>query len=184
METNKPGEVLSGYNPTTRVFEIRKLFVRHLPEYVTGIPVEMIPGKGTPTEIYVLLRQMKKLGVEYGGLKGVRVLEAEDPETLVQLETQVRAGVPVAKAIEETWLYEAARVATLQAGHQVVPGSLRLLAAGQRERLGEVLERHDRAGWLAPYGDDRLFAKYRVDASYEVTSGFGFELALARFEKD
>src|ERR1700682_4833101 len=89
-----------GYNPVARRFEIRRLFVA--PGWVTGVPVELVPGRGIPTEMYLVLRQMRMLGIKKGGLRQLKLCAFQDAESLIQLEKAVRQGISRSEAVAKT----------------------------------------------------------------------------------
>jgi hypothetical protein len=179
MGANEPGVVECGYNPDARTLEIRRLFVGRLPEWVEGLPVEMVPGRGTPTETYLVLLQMRKLGIPYGGLRHAKLCAIQDVETLIQLENGVREGVSLPEAVERTRFFESAETTLLQSGHEVVPSSVRVdTTACRRDALGAILTRQLDDGLISPDKCGALLEKYGIDRTYDVTWNFDVHLDL------
>lgn len=165
------------YDPKTKTFEMRNAFLQDLPGMI-DTPIPMVDGKGTPTAIYAMLYQMKKLGASYGGLSQVKLDSIFNVETVIQYQQALARGAPKA-AITETAIWRYADSVMTQSGHRLTSASVDMARARSQQPVPidplltgfeNQVQGTARADLIAQH--DALLRKYGVDRSFRVQWGF------------
>ena len=73
------------------------------------------------------MRQMKILGVAEGGAKSVKMSTIQNLEAIAHLHWLKKKGLSLDKAIVRTHSVEYAKTPIVQSGHEVIPGSVRVV---------------------------------------------------------
>ena len=147
----KSGEIIRAYDPGTKTFVMESAFLDDLPRWVdVGTP--LVAGKGIPTVTYLTLRQMKLLGVEYGGISKVKMSSIQNLEAIIQLHVMRTKGEDPNAAVLKTHSVQYADTSVVQSGHRVVGA----------EVTGDIWENRT-IGWLMKHreaGDPAMIAKH------------------------
>lgn len=121
------GHIIRGRNPATGEFIQHEAFLDRIPSDVRWIPTspEMVPGRGTPLESYLTLRQMKMLeglGAGTGAFTGPRVVKLStiiNVETCLKLAADVKGGTPANQAVLNTHSVQYASNSIIQTGGKI-----------------------------------------------------------------
>ncbi len=123
---NKSGYFVRIYDPAKRELVIRGASRVTLPKWIhEGIP--LVPGKGTPTQLYITLRQMREQGVPYGGLRSAYVPHVGNARSKIDLDALRRTGSSFLDAVRATQTYEYIETNMIQSGHRIESIKVRLL---------------------------------------------------------
>jgi hypothetical protein len=121
------GHVIRGRNPDTGEFIQHEAFLDTIPKDVRWIPTtpEMVPGRGTPLESYLTLRQMKILEKQAGtptafaGPRVVKLSTIVNVRTCLKLAADMKAGIPQNEAVLKTHSVEYASNSIIQSGGKI-----------------------------------------------------------------
>jgi hypothetical protein len=83
-------------------------------------PVPLVEGKGVPTVVYVTLRQMKQMGIPYGGLKVIDAHNVKNSDSYLNIPDMAKRGLSTEEAVRETSTYKYMETIAMQSGHKVV----------------------------------------------------------------
>jgi hypothetical protein len=181
--TGASGYLSREYNPRTRELVLRYAFLDELPSRIQN-DVPLVPGRGTPLQTYLTIRQMKLLGVGYGDVKSIKLSMIANVEGLLEIHWLVKTGK--AKGLDEavmmadSFLY--ARTNAEQSGKQVV--GAKLSQGGDFRRIGELMVNEEQFNPVGPNGMTRaafhrlLLAKYQASANDTVYENFDIYLEL------
>lgn len=173
-----------GYDPRTRTLTVSKAFLKNLEKWMTGVGVELIPGRGIPSYVFITLQQLKQMGVPYGGLRHVCLSTIQHVETLIQIAQATRRGTPIERAASESAAVEIASTPLVQSGHRVVPGSFRVVAnPAARRPIEWILRNQVELGLLDAARAEALLVKYGVDRSFVTAHGHDIEFDVAPFDE-
>jgi hypothetical protein len=170
------GWIERAWNPKTGEFVMKNAFMGDAPSWIQN-DVPMAPGKGTPTQTYMTLRIMKILGVGFGEPVTARMTTIENIEAIMQLERQVRAGVPPDEAVMKTESLGYGKTNIQQGGNQIVSGHVE---GGRRIPIDVLLQHYESVpggqknpavvaqhdAWLKQYGferSDEMLADYDIE---------------------
>lgn len=136
------GIMYQSFDPATRSLTMRSVYLDQLPKWIAEGPQgrAMVPGKGVPTVTYLLNRQWKMLGVEYGGLKTVKLSMVEEARSVIELAVLLDEGVPLDAAVMRTHTTEYARTALTQSGHRIAAARAKLFRSMPLDAVLERLE--------------------------------------------
>jgi len=175
------GWIERAWNPTTGEFVMKNAFLGDAPSWIQN-EVPMIEGKGTPTQTYMTLRIMKILGVGFGEPVTARMSTIQNIEAIMQLEQQVRAGVPQDQAVMNTESVKYGKTNIQQGGNQIDSAHVE---GGQRTPIGDLLDHYETHG--NPGGpkdpavvaaNDALLKKYGFGRTDEMLWDYDIELKL------
>jgi hypothetical protein len=125
----------------TNEFVMKNAFLGDAPSWIQNeVPMA---SKGTPTVTYMTLRIMKILGVSFGEPVTVKMSTIQNVRAVMQLEQQVRAGVPADQAVMDTHSVQYAKTSIQQGGNQVVSAEVE---GGVRTQAEELLDHYERHG--------------------------------------
>jgi hypothetical protein len=176
----KTGIFQRGWNPVTNELVMDEAFRRGAPSWIEN-DVPMKPGKGTPTQTYVTLRIMKILGVGFGEPVSARMNHIQNFEAILQLEQQVRAGVPPDEAVMKTESMSYGTTNVQQAGKQVVSAHVE---GGSRTPIEIMLEHYETNGGRRPpdpavvAADDALLNQYGFQRTDQMLWNYDIEIKL------
>jgi hypothetical protein len=206
------GFFVRGFNAVQQRIELREAFLRHdgmteeLPKFVTGMGVEMLPGRGTPTHLYFTLYQFKGLRVPAGqvrwwrhllhrcGLRSgpfagrgvatsIRMFTIWNLETILHLHW-LRQRYPSAEASELIAHTESVRYAedyAIQCGYRVVKVSY--VAADEREiEIDGIMKEFEGENAQRQNEHDRMLARYSFDRQTVMKQNFDIELSVVPVE--
>jgi hypothetical protein len=165
------------YNPATKKLELLNAFLEGLPKWVDS-PTPLVAGKGIPTNAYVTMYQMRKLGVGFGGLKTVKMSTIQNIEAILQLESLKRQGVALEKAILMTHSVEYAETSIIQSGHEIVSAKVDVSGAWTDKTIGFLMS-HFEAGDAAKIAkNDALLQKYGLKRSDKMLMNYDILLSV------
>jgi hypothetical protein len=181
--TGATGYLSREYNPRTGELVLRYAFLDELPSWIQhGVP--LVPGKGTPLQTYLTIRQMKLLGVGYGDVKSIKMSMIVNVEGLLEIHWMVKTGK--AKNLEEavltadSFLY--ARTNAEQSGKQVV--AARVTTGGDHMSVRDLMVTEEQLNPQGPKGKTRaayhqeLLVKYKASRNDIVYANFDIYLQL------
>ena len=174
------GSMSRGYDPATGEYIFHSAFLDRIPKPLRMVPTqpEMLPGKGTPLEAYMTMRQMRMLQAEAGTAgelpfaadRRVHMSTIINTRTIAQLAAQEHAGVPLDRAILNTHSVQYANNSIVQGGGRIasarVSGGYRTAASS--ELTPSALEQ---SGLSPSYLQDN-----GVPPDFEVLTGFDIDL--------
>jgi hypothetical protein len=109
------------FNPTTTEFQMRNAFLQNLPKWIQQVKVPLVLGKGTPTQTYVTIYQMRRLGVSFGKLRKVKMSTIQNVEAILQLAAlRDKEGLSLEEAIVHTHSVTYGETPLIQSGHKIV----------------------------------------------------------------
>ena len=138
-------------------------------------------GKGTPLLAYADMRLMKLAGVNQGSLKTVMMSTIQNMETLCQVASLERQGVPLNQAIAETHSVAYAKNEIIQSGHAINRVELK---GGSRSAIGPLMEHYENPArsaspvYRTPAQHDAILAKYGLTRTDIVLWNFDIEILL------
>ena len=153
------GYIEGRFDPTTgEVTMLNAFFDDTLPRWVeVGVPLK--PGKGTPTQAFFTLRQMRRAGFALGATKRVKMSTIQNIEAVLQLHVLLQKGIPLNEAVTQTHSYLYAKTTMQQAGSRLKAGSAEVVG-GKRTPLQELLEWYERGSSRRRPIDPSLVAKH------------------------
>ena len=134
------GFVERAYNPNTKQFEMRNAFLDGLPGWVNEGGPGLDP-RGIPTVHYLTLRQMKLLGVNYGGYNKVKMSTIQNVRGVIEFNVLRSSGFDGNVAILKTHSVQYGETTIQQSGERVVAAEVR---GGRRTPLQNMLEWFER----------------------------------------
>ena len=173
------------YDPEKQMLTMSAAFLDKLPSWMqAGVPLR--PDRGTPLVTYLTLRQMKLVGIPFGGLKTVKMSRIQNLRSILQLDRLVWQGIPLDEAVAHTHSVEYASTSIQQSGH-VITGVRIDLDNARREPLDRLMNHYEgRAdGSAEPRNPDRvaehkaLLSEFGVERSHVVLVDFSIYLDLA-----
>ena len=122
------GHVIRGRDFTTGEFVQQEAFLDQIPKDLRWVATkpEMVPGKGTPLEAYLTMRQMRIMEREgagpgaFFGARTVRLNSIINVETVLKLASDVRAGKQPNEAVLQTHSVQYASNSIIQTGGKIV----------------------------------------------------------------
>lgn len=181
------GRLARTYDPESKTYVMEAAdFDDELERWIhAGLP--MRPDKGTPLVSYLMLRQLKMVGVGFGELQTVKMSTIQNIEAILQLERMRRTGMELNKAVLKTHSVQYAETALVQSGHRVV--SARVKTGGAwTSPIDELLQfRETHAGRTFERDPDivqkhdALLAQYGIKRTDEVLWNYDIRLDLAPF---
>jgi hypothetical protein len=176
----RPGTFERAYDPATKQLTLKVALLHpDSPTWLTHDGTMMTP-KGTPSQSYWTLRQMKKLGVGFGEAKSVKMAQINNVETILQLAKAQRDGTLEAFLASNRSL-NYAQTPVIQSGGKMVPGSVKM-SGGREQVLGDMLAPLEN---IAPFGEARkkqyaeLMEKYGITRDTVVMTDFNLTFDLA-----
>jgi hypothetical protein len=197
-----------GYNTAQQRIELRNAFRRlrgmtdELPEWVAGMGVPMVAGRGTPTVQYFTLYQLKLLGVPAGQvgwwrrllhrtrrragspsapgqLSSIKMSTIQNVETIVHLHW-LRQRFPttgLSDLIAHTASVEYAETTAVQCGYRLV--GTRYIAAGEWENeIGFLLSHFEAGNPQRKADNDTLLTRFSFDRQTVMKQNFDIELSV------
>jgi hypothetical protein len=164
------GLIERAYDPVTKTFEMRNAFLDQLPSKIVPRTGTSLTTTGTPTQTYLTLRQMKALGVEYGGLKKIKMKTIQNVQSVIELEVLSRAvkkgDMTIHEAVNRTYSLTYAQTPITQSGHRIV--SVKFVEGPKKRQLGQLLDHYER-------GNSRTKPKIKekVDAHNALIEKYG-----------
>jgi hypothetical protein len=160
---------------------MKNAFLGDAPSWIQN-DVPMVPGKGTPTQTYMTLRIMKILGVGFGEPVIAKMSTIQNIEAIMQLEQQVRAGVPQDQAVMNTESVTYGKTNIQQGGNQIDSAQVE---GGRRTPIGDLLDHYETHGRPGGPKDpavvaehDALLKKYGFQRTDEMLWDYDIELKL------
>jgi hypothetical protein len=177
----KQGIVERAYNPVTKQFEMRNAFLDKVPSWVNEGGPGLDP-RGIPTVHYLTIRQMKLLGVNYGGYKKVKMSTIQNVRAVIEFNVQVKAGVDKNVAVLTTHSVQYGETTIQQSGERVVGAEVKLRRppsplddmldwyerhhSDHKPKDPDIIAKHDEA--IAKYGKGVIKRDTVVDWDYDV----------------
>jgi hypothetical protein len=180
------GQLIRTYDPESRTYVmVSAMFDAELDRWIhAGVP--MISGKGTPLISYLMLRQLKLVGVGYGALQTVKMSTIQNIEAILQLAALRKTEPDLNKAVRATHSVRYAETALVQSGHRVV--AARIVPPREPEPFDVLLEFRETHGRRIFQRDpdivakhDKLLAEYGVKRTDDVLWNYDIYLDLAPF---
>lgn len=181
------GRLVRTYDPESKTFVMEAAdFDDDLERWIrAGVP--MRPDKGTPLVSYLMLRQLKMVGVGFGELQTVKMSTIQNIEAILQLEKMKREGMELNKSVLQTHSVQYAETALIQSGHRVVSAQVKTTKAWTTP-IDELLQFREKHGGRTFERDpeiaqkhDALLAKYGIKRTDEVLWNYDILLELAPF---
>jgi hypothetical protein len=137
------GWVLRGRMASTGEFIMHDAFLDGIAPSLRWIPTspEMVPGRGTPLEAYLTMRQMRILEQQDGnpamftGPRVVTMLNIVNVRTMLELAEAQKAGTPLDVAVRSTHSFRYASNSIIQSGGRIVSVHVE---NGYRELVGNI----------------------------------------------
>lgn len=138
----------------------------------------MIAGKGTPVVSYLMLRQLRMAGVDYGGLRTVKMSTIQNVDAVLHLAQLQRQGVDLVEAVRQTHSVKYAETTIVQSGHQIVNVRVDTTRAW-RDPADQMLQHYEgRDGPPAIRKHEDLLSKYGLKRTDEVLWNYDIYLDL------
>ncbi len=173
------GKIIRTYDPARRVltFSLADLEATKKPVQAwmrTG-KAELVPGRGTPTVVYVTLAQMKMWGIPLGGVREFKWSTVVNLDSLFHLAWLRREfpdpkKVPWEELFRQTSSFRYGETIITQSGHAI--DKLEFSGAGF-ERLGNMLAEARRKGDESELHElQSLMVRYGLDPETELFTSF------------
>ena len=179
------GTMSRGLNPNTGEFIYHSAFLDGIPRPLRWVATEpeMVPGRGTPLETYMTMRQMRLLqqeaGIGGGGAelpfatpREVHMSTIINTRTVAQLAAAEHSGVPLNEAILNTHSVQYASNSIVQGGGQItgarVSGGWRMSASSELTPSA-LVENGLPADFLQQNG---------ISPDFQVLTGFDIDLTV------
>jgi hypothetical protein len=131
---------------------------------------EMLPGRGTPLEAYMTMRQMRiiesRTGATFSGPRTVHMSTIINARTIAELALAEAAGTPANRAILNTHSVQYARNSITQSGGRIQSARV---SGGQTVRAGDVMTASE-------------LAQHNLRADQSVRYGFDIDLLVVPAE--
>ena len=173
-DSNAPsGWVKRAYHPVKKHFEMRdSQFDANLPRWVqTEVP--LVPGRGSPTIVFMDLVAMNSLGIGQGEMRTAKICAVHDLDSALHLKWLSLRYPEKSLAIlcTNTRIFLSRETSLTQSGHKIVGIGL---SGGEKVRLAELKER--------PEGSvEELIKKYDLKVDQEFLWRFDINLKLESF---
>src|SRR6185503_3664638 len=182
------GFIERAYDGISGTLEMRNVFLDKLPSKIKPKNGAMLTPEGTPTQTYLTLHQMKKLGVGYGKLTKIKMSTIQNIRSVIELEV-LSSKLPLDEAVLKTHSVTYAETTVIQSGHKIVGG--KVTGQGRKRPLQELLDHYETHG--NPHGPrdaaivsthDELLAKFgdgKIDRQTPVLWDYNIELSIEPF---
>lgn len=184
LPDSSEGYMERAYNPATKKLELRNAFCDQLPRWVNESKPALIKDKGVPTVTYLTIRQMKLLGVDYGGLNKIKMSTIQNVRAVVEFNVLLMEGVDPDVAVMRTHSVDYAKTALVQSGHQITVGHVVLRGPSWNTALDVMLQHYETGGQpgsprdpdvvakhdqiIAQYGQGKITRDTHVDWNYDI----------------
>jgi Domain of unknown function (DUF4157)/Bacterial SH3 domain len=175
---NETGVFERAYNPSTQQLELKNAFLQNLPKWVDDAAVPLVDGTGTPTVTYMTIYQMRKLGVNFGELKTVKMSTIQNIEAILQLESLVRKGLPRDKAILQTHSVQYADTPIIQSGHEIVSAKVETKGAWTDKTIDYLMKHYENGDPVKISYHDGLLQKYGLQRTDKVLMNYDIYLKV------
>ena len=182
------GFVERAYDSRTNTFEMRNAFLEDVPNKIQPATGDTLTSGGTPTQTYLTLHQMKALGVEYGGLKKVKMSTIQNLQSIIELELHSRT-MPLDEAVRKTYSLTYAETPIVQSGHRIV--DVKFGGTPKKTRFDVLLEWYERHNSRDKPRDPEIVKKHdeiitnhgdgKVTRDTQVRWNYDIEITLAPF---
>ncbi len=176
--TGKNGSFVRSYNPNTQKIELQEAFLNDLPNWIDNTSVSLVAGKGIPTVTYMTMYQMKRLGVDFGGVKTVKMSTIQNFDAILQLETLRRQGIPLNEGVLKTHSVQYADTSIIQSGHEIT--GAKVITSNQAEftDIGSYMQFYERRTPTLKAVHDDLLKKYGLSRSDKMWVNYDIELQV------
>jgi hypothetical protein len=141
--------------------ELKEIFVERLPSKVQPATGTWMTPTGTPTSVFITMRQMKALGVGYGQLKKVKMSTIQNIPSIIQLQRLIQTeGLSLDQAVRRTHSIEYAESTFVQSGHRIAGVKLKKGPDFNRTTLQVLLDHYETRGGRLKEGDPAIVRKH------------------------
>lgn len=183
VPTGTMGLMHRSYEPRTRRLVLNAAFLDEMPSWIQNA-VPLVPGKGTPLQTYLTIRQMKLMGVVYGEVQSMKLSGIINFKGILELHWLVKTNqastLQDAVLIAESFRY--ARTNAEQSGKLVV--AARIPPGGGSPTVRALMEADVRDNPIGTQGmtreayDRKLMVDYDAKETDWVTAYFDIYLDL------
>lgn len=142
----------------------------------------MIENKGTPTQTFLTLRQIKlleqKAGMNMATLTKVKMSTIQNIEALLQLESLRRKGLSPSEAVMQTHSKQYAESTLIQAGKRIVSGKV---VGGVETPIGDLLKHYENGQTNRRENFAKLLEQYGIARTDKVLWDYNIEFEVADF---
>ncbi len=177
---NQLGSMERAYDPATRTLELRSAFLDGLPNKIVPATGKAMTPKGTPTQTYLTLRQMKALGVEYGGLKKIKMSTIQNIQSVIELHVmkKTQSKMSLNEMIRRTHSVTYADTTLTQSGHRIVDVKYGGNKIVNHQTLDQLMQFYERGHTHHKPRDPAIVAKH--DALIEKHGKYNDEQLVTR----
>lgn len=120
-------------------------FLDKLPSKIVPSDGKMLTPTGTPTQTYLTLRQMKALGIKYGGLTKVKMSTIQNIQSIIQMHVMKTAEprMSLHERVRRTASVSYADTTLMQSGHRIVDVKYGGNEIVSNQRLGKLMEHYE-----------------------------------------
>ena len=174
------GWIERAWNPDTKTLEMRNAFLDKIPDEHRSVNVN---GKSIKLSDLLTLRQMRSLGIEYGGIEHVKLSTIQNARTVARLAAAKRDNTPPQEAVAGSHSVRYAARVLKAAGHEIIPDSL-TVKNGVRTPFERMLQHFETGGGGRPHDlklaaeHDKILAAERVKRTDTVHWNFDIGMRL------
>ena len=187
----KAGWVERGYDKVKKQFVMLNAFLitpgedksTGVQSFIEHKEPTMIQGKGTPTQTFLTLRQMKLLeqhaGMKTANLEKVKMSTIQNVEAILQLEQLKRKGLKAEDALMQTHSKQYAETTLVQAGKKIVSGKI---VGGVETPIMTLLQHYEAGQKNRQENFQKLLDKYAVARTDKVLWNYDIEFEVDNFD--
>lgn len=188
----RKGMVQRGYDKAKKQFVMMNAFLitpgedksTGVQNFIEHKEPTMIKGKGTPTQTFLTLRQMKILEkmttMKTAALEKVKMSTIQNVEAILQLEQHKRAGLELDKAVMKTESKKYAETTLVQAGKRIVSGKV---VGGAVSPIESLLQWFEKGKANRQENFNKLLATYGINRGDPVLWNYNIEFDVEDFGK-
>lgn len=153
------------YDPAKHQLIMKNAFGKDLPTWVDTSGTPMVTGKGIPTNAFMTMYEMRRMGITYGSLKTVKMSTIQNMQAVLELESLRRKGIPIDEAILRTHSVQYAESSLIQSGHEVVGAKVILNNKAETAEIGDYMRHYERGDPRLISEHDRLLQQFNMSRS-------------------
>jgi hypothetical protein len=137
------GHVIRSYDPKAKTFVMSEAFLEKVPSKVAPRTGAMLTSDGTPTQTFLTIHQMKRLGVLYGGLKKIKMSTIQNIRSIIQLHVLTnKKGLSLDAAVRQTYSLTYGETTIVQSGHMITDVHVNT-SGSETGRLGDLMTHYE-----------------------------------------
>lgn len=174
----KTGIFERAYDPANHQLIMKNAFGNELPKWMNTPGPEMVAGKGIPTNAFMTMFEMRRMGIAYGSLKTVKMSTIQNMQAVLELETLRRKGMPLDEAILHTHSVQYAESSLIQSGHEVVGAKVITTNEAEIAEIGGYMAHYERRDPKLAAEHNRLLQQFGMSRTDKMLINYDIVLTL------